>query len=163
MPPHCYWTKMRLWSLESGGSFQRSPYCVGGWRGPAGHCCPEERALSWTDGSSVTAPHSGGKRFPFSSLLRWLGSCEAGKGWVRCGAVAGGHGGRVRVQRGVGHVKDMCIYLRKAALPLSCTTHPSHSLSIVRSIKECHTFFTFYLWLKGRRGRSSWCLSPTHI
>lgn len=51
MPPHCYWTKMRLWSLESGGSFQRSPYCVGGWRGPAGHCCPEERALSWTDGS----------------------------------------------------------------------------------------------------------------
>lgn len=72
---------------------------MGGWRGPAGHHCPEERALSRADGSTVIAPRSGGKRFPFSSPSFCDRPCRDGQGGVRCGAVAGGYGGGVEVWR----------------------------------------------------------------
>lgn len=55
-----------VWSL---GAHFKGLGPLGGWRGPAGHHCPEERVLSWADGSTVTAPHRGGKRFPFSSFF----------------------------------------------------------------------------------------------
>lgn len=66
----------RVWTL---GTHFKDLRPLGGWRGPAGHNCPEEKALSWADESTVTAPHRAGKRFPLSSLFlrqalqRWTG------------------------------------------------------------------------------------------
>ena len=72
-------TKARLWSLELGGSFQKAFISLGAGRG---HNCPEERALSWADGSTVTAPHGGGKRFLLSSSFAAVpaGPGRAGSG-----------------------------------------------------------------------------------
>lgn len=50
-----------VWGLISKTSVRRG---VGG-EGPAGHDYPEEKALSWADRSTVTAPHRAGKWFCF--------------------------------------------------------------------------------------------------
>lgn len=90
-------------STESGvwGLISKASVLWGAQGGLAGHRCPEERALSWADGSTVTAPHRGGKRFPFSSFSCYR-PCRAGQGGVRCGAVAGGYGGGVGGRRRCG-------------------------------------------------------------
>lgn len=75
-----------VWSL---GAHFKGLCPPGGWREPAGHCCPEERALSWADGSTVTAPHRGGKRFPFSSLFFFFFFATGPAGLGRVGSGVG--------------------------------------------------------------------------
>lgn len=76
-----------VWSLRAHFKALRP---LGGWREPAGHHSPEERALSLADRSTLTAPHGGRKRFPFTSFFFFF--CDrprrARQGWVRCRAVA---------------------------------------------------------------------------
>lgn len=88
-------TKAHLWSLELGGSFQRPPSSLG----PAGHNCPEERALSWADGSTVTAPHRGRKRFPLTSPFCYTDPAGAGRARSGVGQERRGAGGGRRFGR----------------------------------------------------------------
>lgn len=89
MPPCSCWTKAHLYSLESGGSFQRPPCTGGGEMGPAGHSYPEKKALSWADRSTVNTPHRGAKWFPFSGLFFFFFLRRALRGWAGWGQVWG--------------------------------------------------------------------------
>lgn len=94
---HCCQTKVCVCSLELGGCF-KGLQLPGGWRGPAEHHCPEERALSWADGSTVTAPHGVENSPPSHPLLQQAVWGQSGQGRVRCGPAAfGGAGGRMEV------------------------------------------------------------------
>lgn len=136
---HCCQTKVCLWSLELGGCF-KGLQLPGGWRGPAEHHCPEEKALSWADGSTVTAPHGVENSPPSHPLLQQALRGQSGQGGVRCGPAALGGWIEWRCRHVTAHTHTptytrLCIFARllceygfylRFYAPPPPTPHPTH-------------------------------------